>query len=788
MEKAESTFSFQSKEIPTDPGCYLFYDEDDTILYVGKAKNLRKRVSNYFQKNQKSPKTASLVKKIQRIETRVVKTEMEALILENNLIKKHQPRYNILLRDDKNFLYLRITNETFPRLEITRRIVRDGSFYLGPKTSAKKFRETIAFCQKVFQIRTCKLEFETPSSNSSSEFELKITKNPENRKIPCLDFHIKKCSGPCAGYISPEEYQADILRMKKFLRGDTKEVIQNLQEKMMTAAKEKNFEHAAKLRDLMQSIEASTTRQTVQFTDLIDRDFVSFVREGRSAFFVRVAFRNGKFLDQNEVQFRAEDFSTDAEVLEQFLLQFYDRVDALPAEIYIPEEIENQSELEAVLAEKFPGESAKIFVPQRGEKRQALDIAKKNAQKFADQFHVQELSEVENFTKALPELATALGMKASPRRIECYDISHFAGTQTVASQVVFVDGKPKKSEYRRFHVKSLKPGEIDDFKSMKEVLERRFRAIDNAEERPQTTEDKKWENENKGLLKKWTELQTLLEGLDYWLLGGLACAFACGKLWRKHEDFDLIIAKKHWKKFEKILLENEWEKKEKAENIFTFTRKGWPDMDASALGNETPYGIWKKSDCDEEVAWIGKISAPTLKITSLLTLKEKLQEMRENSNDAEDIESLQEEIEYRHAQDRIPDLVVIDGGKGQLSSVLKVIPKEFHDKVISLAKREEEVFIPGHSHPIELSSDSAASKLLQRLRDEAHRFAISFNRNLRTKALTKSALDEITGIGPTTKKKLLTTFGSVSGVRGASDAQLLTILNAKQLANIRKNL
>ncbi|NJP03714.1 GIY-YIG nuclease family protein [Candidatus Gracilibacteria bacterium] len=204
MDKPESTFSFQPKEIPTDPGCYLFFDEDDTILYVGKAKNLRKRVGSYFQKTKKSPKTESLVKKIQKIETRVVKTEMEALILENNLIKKHLPRYNILLRDDKNFLYLRITNETFPRLEITRRIVRDGSFYLGPKTSAKKFRETIAFCQKVFQIRTCKLEFETLSSNSSSnlasEFELKIVKNPENKKnTPRLDFHIKEMLGSLCG-------------------------------------------------------------------------------------------------------------------------------------------------------------------------------------------------------------------------------------------------------------------------------------------------------------------------------------------------------------------------------------------------------------------------------------------------------------------------------------------------------------------------------------------------------------------------------------------------------------
>jgi excinuclease ABC subunit C len=657
VEKPIVSFSFQSKQIPTDPGCYLFLDGEGIILYVGKAKNLRKRVSSYFQKTKKSSKTDSLVKKIRKIETRVVKTEMEALILENNLIKEHLPKYNILLRDDKNFLYLRITNEAFPRLEITRRIVRDGSFYLGPKTSAKKFRETIAFCQKVFQIRTCKLEF--------AKFEpgLKIIQNPENRKIPCLDFHIKKCSGPCAGSLSVEEYQSDIQRMKQFLRGDTREVIQDLQGKMMMAAKERNFEHAAKLRDLIQSIEASTLKQTVQFSDLTHRDFISFVRVDRSVFFVRIAFRNGKYLDQNEVEFRAEEFATEVEVLEQFLLQFYERVDEMPSEIYIPTEIENEAELVFLLSEKFEGVRCKIMVPQRGEKKQALEIAHKNAQKFAEQTQGQALSQAENFSKALPELAEVLGLSSPPRRIECYDISHFAGEQTVASQVVFVDGKPKKSEYRRFHIKDLKPGEIDDFKSLNEVLRRRF-------------------------------------------------------LGMKNEQF-----------------------------------------------------VFEKAAAD---------------------IAKKMEE--ETREDA----SL--EAEEPKEESRIPDLIVIDGGKGQLSAVMKLfleggadnalLPEGFDPQrqIISLAKRKEEVFVPGGSDPIELSKDSAASKLLQRLRDEAHRFAISFNRNLRTKVLIKSALDEISGIGPSTKKKLLSTLGSVSGIKNASDESLLQIINAKQLANIRKNL
>jgi excinuclease ABC subunit C len=610
-KKQDFEFTFSAQKIPTDAGCYLFLDGEGEVLYVGKAKNLRKRVRSYFQKTDKSPKTASLVKKIRAIETRIVSSETEALILENNLIKELQPRYNILLRDDKNFLYLRITNELFPRLEITRRIVRDGSFYLGPKTSAKKFRATIAFCQKIFQIRTCRLDFDKCGG---------IAKNPEKRKIPCLDFHIKKCSGPCDAQISPENYRAEIDRMKKFLRGDTREVLQNLKEKMMEFATAKNFESAAKMRDLIQSIESSTQRQTVQFSDLVARDFVHFFRDGRSAFFVRLVFRNGKFLDQNEVEFHAEKFESDAELIEKFLQQFYERVDEMPAEIFIPEKLENAEQISEIL-------KTELKIPQRGEKRKVLQLARKNAEKFCETKKLESASQAENFASALPELAQILDLAEPPRRIECFDISHFAGQATVASQVVFFDGEPKKSQYRRFHLKSLPAGKIDDFAAMTEVLTRRFAR----------TDDKKF--------------------------------------------------------------------------------------------------------------------AETL-----------------------------------------PNLIVIDGGKGQLSAVLKIFKNlkipNFNPKkqIIALAKQEEEIFTPEKKDPLELDKNSAASKLLQRCRDEAHRFAITFNRSVRGKTATKSILDEIRGIGPATKKKLLKTFGSVSGIREASDEKLLEFVSAKTLQNLRKNL
>ncbi len=625
-KKLIKKFNFVAKNISTDSGCYLFYDRKDVLLYVGKAKNLRKRVSSYFRKTKKSPKTKLMVSKITKIETRITNSEIESLILENNLIKEFQPKFNILLRDDKSFLYLRITKEDFPRLEITRKIVKDGSFYVGPKTSAKSFRQTIAFCQKVFRIRDCRLGLgiKLPSSGGLNGV-IQVLKNPETRKIPCMDFHIKKCSGPCSGEISMEDYQKDVSAMKKFLRGDTKGVLTELQEKMMNFAKDQNFEAAGKIRDLISSIETSTERQVVQLDSAFSGDFINFYREKSKAYFIRVLFRNGKFLDQNIVKFKAPIIASDEELLEKFLIQFYEKVDEIPKKIFLPIEIENQENI----LEFFSLENTQIKIPQKGEKKKILDIAFKNARNEAKKEEIAVMSQAENFAKALPKLAEILNLKSSPKRIECYDISHYSGDFPVASQVVFVDGKPKKSEYRRYHIKTLSKGKIDDFASMEEVLKRRF---------------------------------TLPE------------------------------EKNSQKKFLKNL----------------------------------------------------------------------------------------------------PNLVVIDGGKGQLSSVMKVFKeikiKKFNPKtqIISLAKREEQIFRPKKKEPIELDFDDSALKLLQRLRDEAHRFAISFNRSLRAKNAKKSILDEISGIGGATKKKLMVKFESVSGIAKASDEELSSILSKKQLTNLRK--
>ena len=767
MSNSENNFKFNAKKIPTDPGCYIFYGEDNEVLYVGKAKHLRNRVKSYFQKNEKSPKTTALLKRIIRIDTRIMSSEMEALILENNLIKEHQPRYNILLRDDKNFLYLRITNEDFPRIEITRRIVRDGSMYIGPHTSAKKFRSMITFCQKIFKVRTCKLKFD----------EGKVIKNPESRKLPCLDFHIQKCSGPCSGEIDKTLYQADVNQMKKFLKGDTKNVIKDLKEKMMHLATEKKFEAAAKMRDLIESISTSTEKQRAEFSDTTSRDFVHFYREKNKAYFALLSFRHGKLLDQATATLHAESWEPDSNVVEKFLIQWHERTDNHPLEVMIPLELENVSLLEEIL-------KSKIIFPQKGEKVRVLEIAERNARQSANVARVEEQAHAEIFAKALPELAEKLNLPTPPRRIECYDISHFNGTNTVASQVVFIDGIPRKSEYRRFKIQSLKSGEVDDFKSLQEVIERRMRGLSI---KKKDSDHEKWTKKNAALLRRLEKIAKLLKDIDWALFGGLGAALEIGEFWREHNDFDILVAKKHWKKVQKIFIEAKFKAEEHNEHFLTFTKKGFPPIDLSPLGQDLPIGKFTKKHVVEESVKIGKTEIFTLNLKSLIAIKQSLKESRDDPRDENDLEIMEHALREKNAP-ASPDLIVIDGGKGQLSSVMKVIPAEFQGMVISLAKREEEIFVPGKSKPLEIDPHSAASKLLQRCRDEAHRFAITFNRSLREKAVTKSALDEIHGIGGTTRKKLLKTFGSVRDVRNASDEDLRKVVSEKQLKALRKQL
>ncbi len=749
--KETSEFNFDSSLIPSDSGCYLFYDEEDHLLYVGKAKNLKKRVSQYFQKNNQGPKVTLMVSKIRRIETRIVNAEIEALILENNLIKEHKPKFNILLRDDKNFTYLRVTNEEEPKLEIVRRVIKDGSTYFGPKTSTKEFRETVKFCQKFFGAKMIK-------SNQ--------------------DYYINQLLGK---ELPLEEYQQNIERMKKFLRGNTDEVIKELQERMMNFAADKNFEAAARVRDTMQSIDKSTQRQTVEFTDLIDRDFINFYQEGRHVYVVVMAFRQGKFRDLNRISLNGAEFNDYAEIMTNFLTQFYERVIELPREIYIPEPLENIETITKFLEENFnKGQKIDLLIPQKGNKKTILELARKNAKQEAQKANLEAQSQAENFAKALPELAKALDLKESPKRIECYDISHLSGTHTVASMVVFEDGKPKNSEYRRFKIKTLKDGKIDDFAAMKEVVERRFKRIDTDKKEIVIT------MKPVGTEAEWDNYHQIREHEIFLPHNGPDFEYN-----REHPDESkknnhpmiFLLDKKiigvvrldHQTKTRLIMRVFGFNKKYQRQGLGTQAielienyalEQGFKSLVLNA--NEQAVEFYKKQNF-EEGFWKGDSKDCSCKPMGKKLIAKKDKWM-------------------------LPNLVVIDGGKGQLSSTMKVFENlkvegfDPQTQIISLAKREEQIFKPGCSDPIELDFENPGLQLLQRLRDEAHRFAISFNRSLRQKNQTKSALDDVNGVGSATKKKLMQYFETVANIRDASDDELLKIVNQKQLNNLRRQL
>lgn len=763
QKKGENQFMFKPKEVPTNPGCYLFYGEkEDDLLYVGKAKNLRKRVSSYFQKDHDVSRLQVLVSKIRRIETRVVNSEMEALVLENNLIKQYMPRYNVKLRDDKNFVYLRITNEETPKMEIVRRLVKDGSNYIGPRTSTKNFKNLIRFCQKYFRIQMVK-----ESQNYYPHLQAGLLEE------------------------DPDVYKKRVGIMRQFLNGKTSSVLKELQEKMMQFAKDKNFEAAAKTRDLMQSIDIATENQTVvEFSDQMNRDCIQFVRQGEWAYFVRIAFRYGKMLHQNEIEVKAPSNLSDAEVLRDFLLQFYPKVVDLASEILIPLELDEGEAVGQYLSDTcFEGKKVLFVVPQKGDKKKVLEVAQKNAEFFAKRQQVEALNSTDNFSKALPELAEVLDFETPPKRIECYDISHFSGQDTVASMVVFTDGKPDKGQYRRFKIQTLEEGKIDDFASMKEVLHRRFaRAIreQESETKPELTmrlveTDEEWETYH--AIRKKEIFERYRPDIEY----------DDDHPDEKKKNNAPIVFLKNGKIIGTVRLD----KKGKTQVVLRlfaiqepFQRQGWgtkaleiiedwaleqgakkvllnSNKEAVSFYGKSGYipGVWKGDSTDETCVPLGK----------KLEGKEKWP---------------------------LPDLIVIDGGKGQLSAVMDVFQAEKYKnietekgkvfdpdtQIISLAKKEELIFRPGVSDPIELPYESASLQLLQRLRDEAHRFAITHNRALRKKSAHKSVLDEIEGIGGTTKKKLLQTFGSVKEIREASDEDLLKVLNKKQLGNLRRGI
>lgn len=594
--------------LPTKPGCYLYRNAEGTIIYVGKAINLKNRVRSYFHADSShDDKTRRLVRDIADIEWIVVGSELEALILEMNLIKKHRPKYNIRLKDDKRYPYIKVHwNEPFPKITVTRQMEEDGARYFGPYTSAWAVYQTLEVLRKIFPYLTCDRE---------------ITGNDPRA---CLYYDIKLCTAPCIGAISKDGYRQMVSDLMDFLGGHSEAIVERLQLDMQKASDEMRFEKAAALRDQLKAMQTIIERQKIVFgSDYVDSDVIAMARADGEACVQIFFIRGGKLIGREYFILEGTEDTTDNQVMAEFVKQFYTEAANIPQQVMLPQEIEERIIIAQWLRSKRGGEKVELFVPNEGQPKDLVQLAAENATETLQALKAQWQADAHRQEQALNDLQSYLNLSAPPNRIECYDVSHTQGVATVGAMVVFEQGVPSKNLYRKFNIESTSIGEPDDFASMEEMLTRRFR--------------------------RWKGSQ------------------------EKESD---VGAKK--------------------DASFSF----------------------------------------------------------------------------------LPDLIIIDGGKGQLGRVVKVL-EDFGlmDKVpvVGLAKQEEEIFFPHKSEPLLLPRHSQGLYLVQRIRDEAHRFGITAHRKKRSKLGLASQLDSIPGIGPARRKALLKHFGSMDKIREASIEEMLTV-------------
>tara|TARA_B100001964_G_scaffold158870_1_gene174494 strand:- start:1427 stop:3244 length:1818 start_codon:yes stop_codon:yes gene_type:complete len=571
----------QLKNIPTSPGVYRFTNENEEIIYIGKAKNLRSRVRSYFQKGKsQSPKNLTMVRHIRGLEWIVVRSEVEALLTEANLIKQHSPRYNVMMKDDKSFPFIRITHEPFPQVLLTRKVVKDGSSYFGPFTDVHRLRTTLKALHKVFPIRSC-------------SFYLDKQVITEKKVKLCLDYHIRKCEGPCEGLVSREHYQSMIDRIKQFMRGKTKEMTDYIMGQMRRSSAQMHYEEAAMYRDQLQAIRSFTKRQSQVAVDFADRDVIALARKTDIGIAVVIRIRNGRIFSREKIPLKGLD-NQDADTMKSVITRFYMDSDLIPREISLPNSPTDEKELLTWLKGRRGG-TVRFLFPQRGEKVKELRITAQNAKLLLGEWIITRKKRKEQVPKMLTQLQEDLNLETPPRRIEAFDISHLGGTNTVASMVSFIDTRPRKKEYRKFNVKTVSG--IDDFAAMREVVFRRYK--------------------------------------------------------RAKEE-----------------------------------------------------------------------------------------------------------------QGSLPDLVLIDGGKGQLSMAVSALRELGLDyiPIVGLAKKLEEVFMPGNPDAQTIHKQSPGLILLRRIRDEAHRFAITFQRQKRNKQMVHSMFGEIPGVGKKRLEKLLQAFDGPAAI------------------------
>ena len=584
------------KSLPAKPGVYLFRDRRGDVLYVGKAKSLRPRVRSYFQKTTDGrAQIQQLPNRVADVEVIVTGSEVEALHLEQNLVKRHRPPFNVRLRDDKSFPYIAVTVEDeYPRVMFTRERHRPGVWYFGPYANAKKVRETLDVLNRVFPYRPC--EGPKPGRHSG---------------IPCLDYHIDRCLAPCVGYVSKDDYRAIIDSVIEFLSGNVKPIQRELEQKMQDAAREERFEDAARYRNRLFAVQHLVERQSVERQSVGDVDVLGFAADDDRAVVQIFPLRGGKMVDRHSYHLEnvaGQDVTT---ILESFGLEYYGSAPSVPPQIVVPRDSGDLSALAELLSEKR-GARVEVRTAERGEKRRLQELADENARHALVTEQAATEQKRARRAEALEELREALNLESLPIRIECYDISHAMGQDPVASMVVFQDALQRKSDYRKFGIKTA-GADPDDFAAMAEVITRRFARL----------------------------------------------------------------------------------------------------SDGTGESHDSSFAT-------------------------------------------------------------APNLVVIDGGKGQLSAALGAMQAFDLPRVavIALAKREEEVFVPGQSDPIVLSSHNPGLQLLQRIRDEAHRFALGFHRQRRESRGFSSLFDELEGVGPARRRALLQHFGSVEEMAAATQEEL----------------
>lgn len=727
----------------------------------------------------------------------VTNSELEALVLETNLIKESKPKYNVLMKDDKNYVYLKITTQdACPAVDVVRRLEEDGATYFGPYLSGYELKKTLEMLHGVVGYRACVDSVKqynkengsgTGTGTGTSQASptrtrtraRKIDETTTSASDGCLEYQIGQCNGLCCGKISVDEYKDRIATLVQFYKGDTSGVMKRAQEQMTEAAANKQFERAAQLRDALKYMEKIAATQIVSDTSGEDSDFIGLVLEGDRIQVVVLRERGGKVIDElsRSVKGETEDASS---AMGEFIPQFYLSVPDIPDRIVIGEELEGSDILEQWLRDR-KGKKVEIRVPERGKKNKLLELAAANAREKIKQQEAKWEAAARNIDDALEGLKDALKLADIPKRIEGYDISHLGGTETVGSMVVTVNGKPANKEYRSFTIKTLKEGEIDDYRALAEVLRRRLRHLQgDAKQRIAQWHERGIEigkarkadqihieeivKSNVGVLSDdHIEYSQYVVAKREGDIVGLARLFEnSGKIYEiksvwVHED---LRGQKLGHTLIALLLSRHKEKV-----YVTFDPQYQLEEYYSAIGfrhvREPPKLLQEKSlaFCKQHPE-----SQPGIFMVY-------------NPADNKPDSSLRSK----------PDLLVIDGGKGQLSAVVDVlIELELQIPVIGLAKREEEVFVPGSSVSILLPKDSQSSFLLQRLRNEAHRFSNDHSKKRLAHKTIASALDEVPGIGEKTKRELLMQFGSVKGVREASDEELLTVVNIAQLESIRR--